>query len=75
LFFTNLETEMAKRGKTIKSLAKEMKLSKKSLENKLNGSKYFTISEIEYILNTFDDCSFKYLFETQEDPLKKNRRN
>lgn len=71
--FRNLKAEMARKGLLSKDLAVTLKISDKSMTNKMCGKTEFTRKEMWTIKNEeFPDCSIDYLFgEMTGDSPKK----
>lgn len=61
--FSNLNAELARRNITAKELAEVLKVSRKTVDNKLSGRSEFTLSEILAIAELLPGNSITYLFE------------
>lgn len=64
--FKNLNAEMARNDITIKELSCRTGIGYESLKNKMSGVTEFKRSEMVSIKREFPECSFDYLFETEE---------
>lgn len=62
--FPNIRAEMARKGLTATSMAKNLKINERTLGNKLSGKSEFTWTEVNRIKTMFfPNCSLEYLFE------------
>lgn len=66
--FRNLDAEQARNGMSNSDVATALNLSRVSYENKKKSGKFNT-PEIKTLCTIFN-CSFEYLFETEEDSVK-----
>ena len=64
--FPNLIAEMARRGKSVMSMSKEIGMEYTTLRKKINGITNFTLPEMRRIQSIFPNNSLDYLFEEQE---------
>ena len=66
IIFYNLRKEMMRWKVTQKDIAKALKISPKSINEKINGHTEFTLSEIDLIQKTyFKDLGIEYLFKRE----------
>lgn len=70
--FRNLDAEQARRGLSNTAVAEKLGISRISYENKKKSGKFTTI-EIKTLCQFFE-CGFDYLFATEEDEKKGERR-
>lgn len=65
--FCNLKAELKRNGITNKELSKKLRVTNKTIFNKLNGYSEFTLSEIQIISEIFPDLKLDYLFAEENN--------
>ncbi|WP_051459462.1 helix-turn-helix domain-containing protein [Paenibacillus zanthoxyli] len=63
--YTNLRSEMEKRGVTISDISRGLKMRRATVSDKIHGKYRFYYDEVQKIKNEFfPDCEIEYLFST-----------
>lgn len=64
--FNNLRNELQSKNISLVAYSKLLGISEKSVQNKLNGTTEFTLSEIKATLNVLPEFKLDYLFAAED---------
>ena len=73
--FNNLRNLLRTKNISIAAYSRILGCNEKTVQNKLNGTTEFTLSEIKATLDIFPEFKLEYLFAIERQPAQQNQPN
>lgn len=68
--FTNLRSALQSKNISLVAYSRLLGITEKSIQNKMNGTTEFTLSEVQQTISLFPEYRLEYLFDEDIDKKK-----